>query len=413
MTTMKKVATILLALLLLMSTMSIAVSSVDADPFIDIKITATVDGLVVPLGPDGQPQDVTKKLYPGDIVTFKINIKNNFNYVAMRWPVIYPSKAYEPVIVGETDASYGNVKALGALVTGDSTIESADFSSDLITGSYGGVSYNKNNYDGLLIQWTGGTTNTGLAYYNQPSGSDCISFQLRVLEGFAGIGNKRDGIAPVTIPQIYNVQSQFYYQAIDEPDDMSTLYKMDSNTCPVTVEGITTKIIKEQASVIAKEGTDVIFDTTGATAFVYGFNDVVNGTYDVLDEDNIVEYITTTGDATYELEGNDQETLSTGAKIHAKDARGNPIGDYEIVIFGDVNGDGMINGQDATMLADAIVGEYEWSWGDVRDNATAMSCDVYGNNSIGPEDYGPVMAMAKNLGYVSQTHHASNPFVSK
>lgn len=402
MKTMKKVATILLALLLVLCTMSIGVSAVGETGSIDIKITAdkTTEG---------------KVLYPGDIVTFTINITNNFNYVAMRWPVIYPSKAFEPVIVGDGDASFCNVQAHGSLTSGESSIESSEFNSDLITGSYGGVNYNKNNYAGILIQWTGKVTSDGIAYYNEPSGANCITFQLRVQDGFAGIGTKRDGIAPVTIPQINNVKSQFYYQGVQYPEDPGTLYKMNASSCPVTVEGVTTKVIKEDAALVPKEGTDIIFDTEGEVPLVYGFNELVSGELgdDMLDDDNLSEFISKVGGAEYTVEANDQQVYSTGAVIHATDANGQPIGDYTIVIFGDVNGDGIFDGQDCMMLSDVLVGGYEWSWGDIRDDARAMACDVYGNGYIFTEDYGPLVATVSGLGYLDQTHSSGNPFIAR
>ena len=390
MKTMKKVAMILLALLLVLSSMSIGVSAVGETG----KINITIDA------------DKTTNLYPGDIVTFTIYIENNFNYVAMRWPVIYPSKAYEPVVVGETDAAYGNVKAYGSLAGGDSTIESAEFSSDLISGSYGGVSYNKNNYAGLLIQWTGGTTSTGLAYYNNPTGSGyCISFQLRVLDGFAGIGNKRDGIAPVTIPQITNVKNLFYYQAITDPSDLNTLYKMSSADCPVTVTGVTTKIIKEAAQILPKTGTDIILDTQGPVNYIYGFTEVANGEIDAIDEESIKDFITTVGGATYTLEVNGYGVYSTGAVLHAFDANGEAIADYTIVIFGDVDGDGNVTVEDAMIASDAIIGFQEWTWsGDVRDNASYFACDVYGNDFVGPEDFAPIEEKSEKRGFIGQKH---------
>ena len=60
---MKKVAAILFALLLVLSTVSLSVSAEGETGTIGITITA----------------DKTNNLYPGDIVTFTINISTNFN----------------------------------------------------------------------------------------------------------------------------------------------------------------------------------------------------------------------------------------------------------------------------------------------------------------------------------------------
>jgi hypothetical protein len=234
---------------------------------------------------------------------------------------------------------------------------------------------------------------------------------MRVLENFAGIGNKKDGIAPVTIPQITNVKNQFYYQGITTPDDLTTLYKMNASSCPVTVTGVTTKVIKEQAALVARTGTDIIFDTEADVHFVYGFTEVGRGEVTTIDEENISDFITTKGEAKYTLEANELGTYSTGAILHAFDANDNPIDDYYIVIFGDVDGDTDIDGEDSNMVADAAINIFEWSEsGDVRENAKMMACDVYGNDYVGAEDFGPVYAQAQTSGFVSQTHSGTTPF---
>ncbi len=68
----KKVTAIAVVLLLVLSTMSIGVSAEGETGTIGITITA----------------DKTTNLYPGDIVTFTINISTNFRAFAMRSPVM-------------------------------------------------------------------------------------------------------------------------------------------------------------------------------------------------------------------------------------------------------------------------------------------------------------------------------------
>ena len=108
----KKVTAIAVVLLLVLSTMSIGVSAEGETGTIGITITA----------------DKTTNLYPGDIVTFTINISTNFRAFAMRWPVMYTLKAFEPVVAndGNGDADYGNVIGLGTLEDTSSYLESGE-----------------------------------------------------------------------------------------------------------------------------------------------------------------------------------------------------------------------------------------------------------------------------------------------
>ena len=95
---LKKVTAVAVVLLLVLGTMSIgAFASVDSGA---VGITINVDK--------------TTNLYPGDIVTFTVNISTNFHYTGMRWPVMYTLKAFEPVVAndGNGDADYGNVDAI-------------------------------------------------------------------------------------------------------------------------------------------------------------------------------------------------------------------------------------------------------------------------------------------------------------
>ena len=216
----KKVAAVLFALLLVLSTVSLSVSAEGETGQIGITITA----------------DKTSNLYPGDIVTFTINISTSFNYTAMRWPVMFTTKAFEPVINGEGDTSYGNVVGFGPLDTADSYLESSMLKND--SEAFGGT-YSKTNYSGILIQWTGGTTGTGMGYYYQPNGYDCITFQLRVKDGYTA----NRGVGTVAIPTTSQAKKVFYYQGITTPSDLTTLYKMNSETYTVTANVCKVNII--------------------------------------------------------------------------------------------------------------------------------------------------------------------------
>ena len=78
---LKKVTAVLAVLLLVLGTMSIGAVAAGETGTIGITIRA----------------DKTDYLYPGDIVTFTMNVSTNFNYIGMRWPVMYSLKAFEPV----------------------------------------------------------------------------------------------------------------------------------------------------------------------------------------------------------------------------------------------------------------------------------------------------------------------------
>jgi hypothetical protein len=378
MKTMKKVAAVLFALLLVLSSVSLGVSAEGETGTVGITITA----------------DKTTNLYPGDIVTFTINISTNFNYTAMRWPVMFTTKSFEAVVNGEGDTAYGNVRGFGTLDSAESYLESAELPNN--SEAFGGT-YSKTNYSGILIQWTAGTSSSGLSYYNEPNGSDCLTFQLRVKSGYTA--NK--GVGTVAIPTTTQAKRVFYYQGITNPADLSTLYKLDTTTMTVNSTPCTVNILSANAGIQPKAGTDIVIDTSHDINYIYGFTSVVQQNAD-LGPTTLNQFITTTGNATYTFEDNDGG-YGTGAVIHVFDADGNPVDDYSVVIFGDINGDCSVDADDAVSVVAAIATVEEWSWGDVDANAMMFACDINGDDGVYSEDFNIMELYLHHEGYPDQT----------
>lgn len=383
MKTMKKVATLLLALLLVVSTVSFAAFAEGETGSFTVKITA----------------DKTKNLYPGDIVTFTINIKNNFNCTSMRWPVMYTTKVFEPVIAndGNGDTDYCNVNGFGSLGGVDSSLDSGELPSTC--EAFGG-SYSKTNYSGILIQWLGCTSSSALNYYNEPAGSDCITFQLRVKDVPTATS------ATVIIPATTQAKGFFYYQGVTNPADPTTVYKMNSTTCTFASTGASLTVYKDPAGIKAKTGNDIVIDEDG---YIYGFTEVVRD-YDELTDKTIGNWIQAVGGATFSLEKNAAGTYSTGAVLHVKDADGKAVADYTVVIFGDINGDGLFNGMDSAYLVMGYLNIADWSEDlDPKANATYFACDANADGWVENVDYGPLDVVIHGNGYINQTYSSTNP----
>ena len=387
----KKVTALLAVLLLVLSTMSIGVSAEGETGNIGITITA----------------DKTTNLYPGDIVTFTINISTDFYAFAMRWPVMYTSKAFEPYVAndGNGDTDYGNVIGYGALDSGVSYLESGE----VTTNEPFGTPYTKANYGCLLIQWTGATSGNGIGTYYQPNGANCLTFQLKVKQGYTA--NK--GVGTVAIPTTNQAKALFYLQGLSNPNDPDSVYKMMTTTCTVTSTPCTVNIIKDQAGLVPRTGTTTVIDTDeDGINYIYGLNCIVEGT-DEIDETTIYKYVTPTGDATFTLEENERGFMSTGAKLHLYDASGTFLADYVFVVFGDCNGDTETTGIDAQYVINAFLGidSWSWDWENVKNNATFFSCDVDADGAVTPDDLSPLLDMNSGVGYVNQEYDYDNFFI--
>lgn len=386
---LNKVTAVAVVLLLVLGTMSIGASATVDSGAIGITITA----------------DKTTNLYPGDIVTFTVNISTNFHYTGMRWPVMYTTKAFEPVIAndGNGDTDYCNVIAKGQLTATDSYLESAEATTNDPFGS----PYTKANYSCLLIQWTGAVTGSTVTNYYAPSGEDCLTFQLRVKSGYTS----NRGVGTVAIPTTTQAKSMFYYEGVETPSNANSTFFLNSTTCTVTANTCTVNIIKEAPGLIARDGTDTVIDTDGPINYIYGLNSIVTD-MELIDEDSIYQYITLLGNATFELIPNDEGMISTGAKLRLYDASGLFLDEYTFVVFGDINGDSQIDLTDSNMLIDGYLYMEEWSWGDtVKDNATFFSCDINGDGRVESDDYGPFTEALGYRGYINQTNDPENFFV--
>ena len=78
----------------------------------------------------------------------------------------------------------------------------------------------------------------------------------------------------------------------------------------------------------------------------------------------ISEYIETTGGWSYEIELNEFDMESTGAKLMIKDANDTVVEEYYTVLFGDINGDGVLDPTDTTILVYLMGNVLDEPWAD-------------------------------------------------
>lgn len=78
----------------------------------------------------------------------------------------------------------------------------------------------------------------------------------------------------------------------------------------------------------------------------------------------ISPYIQTTGGWTYDVELNDYELEGTGAKLVIYDENHDAVEEYYAVLFGDINGDGVFDLGDVSLMSDAFANAIEDDWGD-------------------------------------------------
>lgn len=130
----------------------------------------------------------------------------------------------------------------------------------------------------------------------------------------------------------------------------NTITSIPENVENIDVSNASTSatIITGGADLVAKADMPTVIDATNK--YIYG----------ITPGDNIEDYITV-NNGSYELVANSSgKTNGTGATVNVKDASGTVVDTYTIIIFGDVNGDGVITAADYSSIKNYTMGvEFE------------------------------------------------------
>ena len=141
---------------------------------------------------------------------------------------------------------------------------------------------------------------------------------------------------------------------------------------------------KNEPYLKVKEGKTAVIDEKNKLVYSFWYNESMQTSYSIDDlNKDVLSSIFEVDNGSIDFEMYDtgrETTFSTGAKIIAKDNKGNIYKEYQIVIFGDVNGDGLI----ATNDASAIISHL--SNINVLTGANLKAADVTVNGEVTRED---------------------------
>lgn len=260
-------------------------------------------------------------------VQVQVTISCNYNVPSFRFPILFDAEVYElPTIIGlkayNTCASSGTINS--------NTADTEQFIPE---------AYDPAAFGCVLVQWTAAVTNGEVGHLNNEAGELAFTFELKTKSSAVG------KTGTIFIPAESDL---FYYQAIENPADATTFYYLDSTTCAMTfVEG-NAMVVGEQVALVPNEdyGTPGIVDEENR--LIYG---LVEG---IASNAEIKEYVKATGNAVIRSAPT-EFGYGTGTVVSLNiDAV--PVKSYNLVIFGDIDGDAICDNNDLTHIISYAAG---------------------------------------------------------
>lgn len=300
---------------------------------------------------------------PGDEITVTVSLKTNFNMTAFRFPILFNADVFEiPNLIGLT--AMNTTKAKGTIL-----------SNSLVDISKVVDGYNASEFNCILVQWTASVSGATLGYLNLPNGEESFSFKVKAKSSAAG----KEGT--FFIPEEYK---GIYNQGIQTPTDATTIYYIDNDKFTKSYVSKTVNVVGETVDLVPNTAYDSQAVIDKDRMFVYGF-DVGMGT-----TAELKQKVVASGSGTIKVVYTDYG-LGTGAKINVL-SDNTVVKSYTIIIFGDVNGDAVIDTNDSSDVLSAASGLKDYD-----DDCIIMAADLNGDGSVDTMDSGIVFTVASAI----------------
>lgn len=285
---------------------------------------------------------------PGDVVTVHVSLKTNYNMTTFRFPIMFNSSVFEiPNLINLT--ALNTCRSKGTLVA-----------NSLNDGKFIPEEYDASEFSCILVQWTANVSDSTLGCLNLPEGEECFTFNIKAKSSAAGMNGT------IFIPSEY---TGFYNQAVQNPADATSIYYLDASTFTKDFISKTVSIEGETADLVPNAGYDSTAVVDKENMVVYGLDVGLSTTAELRRK------VMVTGAGTMKVEFAEYG-LGTGSRINVV-VDDTVVKTYSIVIFGDVNGDAVIDVNDKAdlRLATLMIKDYE-------NPAVNMAADVNGDGNL-------------------------------
>lgn len=289
---------------------------------------------------------------PGDEITVTVSLKTNFNMTAFRFPILFNADVFEiPNLIGLT--AMNTTKAKGTIL-----------SNSLVDISKVVDGYDASEFNCILVQWTASVSGATLGYLNLPNGEESFSFKVKAKSSAAG----KEGT--FFIPEEYK---GIYNQGIQTPTDATTIYYIDNDKFTKSYVSKTVNVVGETVDLVPNAAYDSQAVIDKEQMIVYGFEIGMTTTAE------LKQKVIATGAGTIKVVYTEYG-LGTGSLINLV-VDNDIVKTYTVVIFGDINGDAVIDTNDSGTV-DAVANGVQ----DFETDAAYFAADINGDGAVDPMD---------------------------
>ncbi|MCQ2471136.1 MAG: dockerin type I repeat-containing protein [Clostridia bacterium] len=314
---------------------------------------------------------------PGDTVTVSVSVSSTYKATCMRIPILFSSDVFEVVEgSGVRLTAYGScLESKGAL---DYNTDTSDTPIDLMNVT---DYYDSGSYGIIAIQWVANITAAGIGSFYSADSVKCFSFQLKVKSGASGEGT-------ILIPAAEELKPAFafYNQTVLDPADATTICRVNAtfnvDEWSVSIAG------GEEDGITTFPDSDVIIDYD---------EHIIKNWEDGMDKAMIETNVMPTGNATLQFVPSEKSgEYGTGSSVKVWVGT-DLIDEYVNLLYGDVNGDGVISASDMMALSRFVSG-----LADIEEEIFILAGDVNASCEITVSDVMNISRYISGLTDISQ-----------
>ncbi len=292
------------------------------------------------------------ELSAGQSATVSVKVTSNYSVATMSIPVFYDKTLVDVSDVTATLSDY----SVKSAITDEQSMDTSKIYADT------GVDSDKFGF--ILVNYIGGAGKT----VSETMDDVVLTFKITAKVDVGGTETIKCVNQSAKTDE--NIEGMLYFGA--------TVNGNIIDSVPENIENVNLENAKTNVTI--SSGGTVLVANKELTGVIDGDKNYIYGIPAGTTAEDLKEYFTVSNGTFDVIANNDGYANGTGATLVVKDLSGNEINYYTLVIFGDVNGDGVVTATDTASIKLATLGAT------IEGDANNMAADVNGDGSISATD---------------------------